>query len=353
MPKNKLASFRYRIINSCLRNTGRKWSLHDLIDELSEQLYQNFGLDKGISRRTVFYDIELMRSLPPRGFDAPIVIKDGYYFYEDPEFSIDNISLSEKDLNSISGAISFLEQFNQLPISTELALIREKLFGEITSKDSDSKIIIGYETSEVKGSEFLIPLFKSIQDKNVLEILYKPFKHKNISTLIVHPYFLKQYNLRWYLIANCENYKDLGFYGLDRLLSFKILPDFKYKEDIKFEAENLFKDIIGISTTDNVTKQHIVLQFSAEQTPYIITKPIHSSQKFITKTNEGIEISLNLIPNYEFFSLILSFGSSVKIVSPEGLRIHILDILNNSINNYAVQNDCIKPLYICNDKTQY
>lgn len=71
MPKNKLASFRYRVINNCLRNTGRKWTLQNLIDEISEELFENFGIEKGVSRRTVFYDIELMRSLPPRGFDAP------------------------------------------------------------------------------------------------------------------------------------------------------------------------------------------------------------------------------------------------------------------------------------------
>lgn len=340
MSKNKLASFRYRVINSCLRNTGRKWSLQDLLNELSEQLYQNFGIDRGISRRTVFYDIELMRSMPPRGFDAPIVIKDGFYFYENSDFSIDNIPLSENDLSSINNAISFLEQFNQLPISTELSLIREKLFGETSSKYPDSQKIIGFEKSELKGIEFLLPLFKSIQNKNVLEILYQPFKHKDVSSWIVHPYFLKQYKLRWYLIAFCENFKNIGFYSLDRLLSFKVLPDINYTDDIKFEAENYFKDIIGITLPENGKKQKIVLQFSTEQAPYIITKPIHSSQKLIKETKDGIEISLTLIPNYEFFSLILSFGSSVKIVFPEDLRTQILDTLDNTIKNYKVQNDC-------------
>ncbi|PWE00495.1 hypothetical protein DDZ16_06085 [Marinilabilia rubra] len=37
MPKNKLASFRYRVINNCLRNTGRKWNRQDLINEISDQ----------------------------------------------------------------------------------------------------------------------------------------------------------------------------------------------------------------------------------------------------------------------------------------------------------------------------
>ncbi|MDX9881221.1 MAG: WYL domain-containing protein [Prolixibacteraceae bacterium] len=276
-----------------------------------------------------------MRSLPPRGFDAPIGIKDGYYYYEDPNFSIDNIPLSEKDMESITDAISFLEQFNQLPISAELSLIREKLYGETVFPHVSSQKIIEFEKKEVKGSELLISLYKNIRDKNVLEIRYHPFKHKDASTLIVHPYFLKQYNARWYLIAYCENFNNIGFYSLDRLLSFKVLSDIDYKENLKPTAGKYFKDIIGISLPEKGEIQQIILQFSPEQAPYIKTKPIHSSQQIIDESEHGIEVSLSLIPNYEFFSLILSFGSSVQILSPSDLRIKILTILENSIKNYT------------------
>lgn len=347
MPKNKLASFRYRVINNCLKNTGRKWTLQDLIDEISDQLFENFGIEKGVSRRTVFYDIELMRSLPPRGFDAPIGIKDGHYYYEDPDFSIDNIPLSEKDMESITDAISFLEQFNQLPISAELSLIREKLYGETVFPNVGSQKIIEFEKKEVKGSELLLPLYKSIRDKNVLEIRYHPFKHKDASTLIVHPYFLKQYNSRWYLIAYCENFENIGFYSFDRLLSFKILSNIDFKAGSAVEAENYFKDIIGVSLPENKEIQTIILRFTAEQAPYIKTKPFHSSQQILEESEHGIEVSLSLIPNYEFFSLILSFGSSVEILLPNDLRVKILTILENSIKNYTVQEDCTRPPDIC------
>jgi len=350
MPKNKLASFRYRVINNCLRNTGRKWNLQNIIDELSEQLFQNFGIDKGISRRTVFYDIELMRSLPPRGFDAPIETKDGFYYYEDPTFSIDNIPLSEKDLGSINDAISLLEQFNQLPISTELSLIKEKLYRETFILNITTQKIIEFENKNVKGSDFLISLYKCIRDKYVLEILYHPFKHKTASQLIVHPYFLKQYNSRWYLIAYCRTFDKVGFYSLDRLVSFSVLANNTYNENLKPEAENYFKDIIGVTLPENGVIQEIVLYISPEQAPYIKTKPIHASQKIISESETGIEITLNLIPNYEFYSLILSFGSSVTIISPVDLQTRIITILENSLKNYWVQKDCTTVTDICSTK---
>lgn len=351
MPKNKLASFRYRVINNCLRNTGRKWSLQNLIDEISEQLFENFGIEKGVSRRTVFYDIELMRSLPPRGFDAPIVLKDGFYCYEDPTYSIDNIPLSEKDMSSINDAISLLEQFNQLPISTELSLIKEKLYRETFIFNTTPQKIIEFENKNVKGSEFLIPLYKCIKDKNVLEILYHPFKHKTASQLIVHPYFLKQYNSRWYLIAYCKTFDKVGFYSLDRLVSISVSVDNTCNENLKPEAETYFKDIIGVSLPEKGIIQEIILHFSAEQAPYVKTKPIHTSQKVMSESETGIEIALNIIPNYEFYSLMLSFGSSVTIISPDDLRTSIITILENSIKNYSVQKDCTTVPDICTNKS--
>ncbi|HPI85009.1 MAG TPA: hypothetical protein PLR01_01440, partial [Bacteroidales bacterium] len=72
MPQNKNASFRYRVINSCLRNQFRQWTLDDLIAEVSVQMHEQFGVAGGISKRTIQADLNIMRSDPPRGFAAPI-----------------------------------------------------------------------------------------------------------------------------------------------------------------------------------------------------------------------------------------------------------------------------------------
>ena len=90
MATNKNASFRYRVLNNCFRDGSRRWTIKRLIEHVSEQLDEHFGISKGISERQVKEDIHIMRSLPPRGFDAPIVCRDGIYFYDEPTFSIEN-----------------------------------------------------------------------------------------------------------------------------------------------------------------------------------------------------------------------------------------------------------------------
>lgn len=62
MPVNRNALIRYKTIDTCLRNKYRRWTLEDLIDACSDALYEYEGIDKGISKRTVQMDIQMMRS---------------------------------------------------------------------------------------------------------------------------------------------------------------------------------------------------------------------------------------------------------------------------------------------------
>jgi predicted DNA-binding transcriptional regulator YafY len=332
MPKNKLASFRYRIINNCLRNTGRQWKMQDLIDEISKKLDEDFGMDKGISKRTFHYDIELMRSLPPRGFDAPIKSKDGYYFYEDPCFSIENTPLNETDIETINNAITLLSQFSKLPIHEELAVVKEKLYGEALQNPKHDKVI-DFEQRQVKGSEHLAPLFKAINEKQPLIIDYKPFKSDSHILDVIHPYLLKQYNHRWYLVGLNHNYGRIGVYSLDRIVSFEPAKDV-YIPNTILKPETYFKDIIGITIPYDEQLQIITLHFTNDQKPYILTKPIHVSQQILSNDSSGLRIIIEVIPNYEFFSMILGFGGDVEVISPTKIREAIKEKLKTACKKY-------------------
>lgn len=71
MPANKNALIRYKTIDRCLRNRYRRWTIDDLVDACSDALYDMEGITKGISKRTVQGDIQIMRS-DKLGYNAPI-----------------------------------------------------------------------------------------------------------------------------------------------------------------------------------------------------------------------------------------------------------------------------------------
>jgi predicted DNA-binding transcriptional regulator YafY len=69
------------------------------------------------------------------------------------------------------------------------------------------KSIVGFESSIYnKGMEHFTPLFNAIRKKITVEIQYQSFKMDEPQTLIVHPYYLKQYNNRWFLFCSTGDY---------------------------------------------------------------------------------------------------------------------------------------------------
>lgn len=97
MPANLNALIRYKTINTCLSNPYRKWTISDLVTTCSTALSANRGIQTGISERSIRDDIRVMRS-DILGFNAPIIQQDGFYFYDDPSYSIFDVKVSETEL---------------------------------------------------------------------------------------------------------------------------------------------------------------------------------------------------------------------------------------------------------------
>ena len=133
MPANRNALIRYKTIDNCLRNKYRRWTLEDLIDACSDALDEYEGISKGISRRTIQMDIQVMRS-EKLGYNAPIVVYDNkYYKYEDENYSITNTPLSEQDLHVMSEAVEVLRQFKGFSYFANMGDIINRLEDHVTS----------------------------------------------------------------------------------------------------------------------------------------------------------------------------------------------------------------------------
>jgi len=115
------------VIDRCLRNRYRRWTIEDLVDACSEALYDMEGIRKGISLRTVQADLQMMRS-DKLGYNAPIEVYDQkYYRYADPNYSIDKALLEEEDIRHIENAIALLEREGNQSETSELALALKRV----------------------------------------------------------------------------------------------------------------------------------------------------------------------------------------------------------------------------------
>lgn len=327
MPLNKNASFRYRVINDCLRNTGRRWTLEDLREHISEKLFEEFDIVRGISLRQLAEDIHIMRKLPPTGYDAPIKRRNGYVYYEDPNFSIDQNPLTESDVEALDEALNILKQFKDLPHFEELKRILYKIQGSV-SLLSKKKALIQFETNPlVKGTEWIPTISDCIGKKKPLSITYKSFKSLSNRVEIVYPYLLKEYRNRWFMIGYNDTYKSISTYALDRIERTKP-ENIKWIENSFFDPDHYFDNIIGVTVLEDSPIEKIQIKLSPEIYPYILTKPIHKSQKIIKEDSSEKIIQIEIIPNFEFESLVLSYGEEVEIVLPPHIRDKIKSRLN-------------------------
>ena len=115
MPVNKNALLRYKIIDRSLRNRYRRWTIEDLVDAVSDALYDMEGIQKGVSLRTVQADIQMMRS-DKLGYNAPIeVYNQKFYRYADPNYSITELPLTNEDVRLIDKAVDLLAKAERQP----------------------------------------------------------------------------------------------------------------------------------------------------------------------------------------------------------------------------------------------
>ena len=317
MPANKNALIRYKTIDNCLRNRYRRCTLDDLVEACSEALYDMEGIRKGVSVRTVQGDIQMMRS-DKLGYNAPIEVYDHkYYRYADPKYSIMDMPMSQNDYEVMQEAVDMLRQLEDFEQFSEMSDVVSRLQDKLAISQSNRKPIIHFDSvPNLKGLRLLNPLYNYITHKQTLSIMYHSFNAKKPVKFILCPYLLKEFRNRWFLFGSKASDLVLFNLPLDRIVSVEP-SDITFRENPEFDPEHFFDDVIGVSKNIHETPRLIKFWATAEQSKYIKTKPIHSSQELIRENPDGSCVfKIEVVINFEMYSVFMSYGSGVKILSP-------------------------------------
>lgn len=318
MPANKEAYIRYRIIDSCLRNRFKPYpTLAHLVDKCTEVLGKYF------SESTIQKDLLAMRSDEGLAFKAPISyskIEMGYY-YTDENFSINSIPLTEEEITAIEFASGILQQFKDVgflkQFENAIDKIREAVKIGRTLDEGFNDIIQVEQAPYLKGLEHLEELVYCIKNDIVVEFDYHPFNKKTVNRHCVHPYLIKEYRNRWYLIGMHDHYKKIRTFGIDRVEQLK-RTEIDFEKMKGFKAADFFKYSFGI-TTDINKQEEVVLSFTPLEGSYIKTQHLHSTQKILVDNDKEFRISITVYPTHELQMQILGYGANVKILKPKWL----------------------------------
>ncbi|MBD3724280.1 MAG: WYL domain-containing protein [Flavobacteriaceae bacterium] len=334
MSINKNAYLRYQVLDKCFSNKYRMFFIDDLLDEVNKALEEFNGDGSKVERRQLFDDIKFMES--EAGFSIPLErIRQGkklYYRYSEIDFSIQNQKISDDEIETINSALMVLLRFRGIPQFEWVNEIFPKL--QSSFQDKEPTEVISFDQNEyLVGLDKLPTLYKSITNKSALNIEYQSFKETEPKQLLIHPYYLKQFNKRWFLFG--LNNKDKLIYNLplDRIKSISQSSE-KYIENTTLDFKDYFEDIIGVSFTPNEKPIKIKLKINNEVTPYILTKPLHGSQKKTVTKSDGTIIEIEVIPNIELIQLILSYGDGIEVISPESFRDQMKKVIDNMNRKY-------------------
>jgi predicted DNA-binding transcriptional regulator YafY len=324
MPESKNQPKRIRIINDCLAQKGTYWSTDELLTKMADA-------DLKVSVRTLRADVADMKFDSQLGYQAPIEsdkAKGGYY-YSDTEYSIDKLPLNRNDIIALEMAATTLKQYQYIPLMNEFNTTIEKIIRVVNRvKCGNYETILDFiefeKTPIAIGLEHMDLIIEAIQHHKCLNVEYHSFEHDKAAEVTIHPYFIKEYRNRWYVIGLKDATNEIRIYAFDRIIKVEATDTF-YKNNTHFANNDYLKNCIGIHQGSGKIEK-VVLKFQPKDGKYVITQPLHRSQRNVEHEGREVIIELNVIINFELTGIILSYGAAVEVMEPTSLREKIRSI---------------------------
>ena len=301
-----------------------------------------------MERLSAFVKYELIYMKDRVFYDAPIeaIPYDGkkcYYRYSDPDFSIFNSDLSNEEVEKLRTTIEMLGRFRGIPGNAWLEEVISNLEYRFGVKANKGDYIAFDQNEQLKGLEHLTTIIDATVNHQPLLIEYRSYKG-NEKTVTIHPYHVKEFNNRWFLfgLEQSTHGDRIANRALDRIVKLS-LSESAFIPNTTINFKTYFDDVIGVTVPENTEVEHIVLKFEKGRFPYLVSKPIHQSQKVLSE--EECILQIDVRPNNELTSRIFSFFPDVEVLEPTWYRNEIKEKIIFNMQKYmSVKLDCTEGL---------
>lgn len=321
---------RYKALDRCFRVNPAIYDMEGLIEACTKAVRAHHGNpDFVVSRSTVEHDLTDLKLRYDIKLCSNLRLgRKKLYQYEDTSFSLMNKLLADGVLEQmmLQNVLDTLSLYDDIP---QYKWLRIFLQQQMNSKKTEGTNAISFQNNpDLLGMEHFDFLLDAILQHQPVRLEYKPY-NKDAYYSDIHPYLLKQFNDRWFLIARTEGYDSLTNFGIDRIQSVQRL-DIPFCP-VGFNLDEYFADFIGVSRSVDKPIEDIFIRISNSRFDYIKTKPIHDTQKEIhaMKDENSHVIKLQLQVNRELEAKILSLGNDAEVLEPESLR----DIIKSKIED--------------------
>ena len=169
------------------------------------------------------------------------------------------------------------------------------------------------------GQRFLTTIIEAMRDGLTIMLTYQSFNSDKPNTFEVHPYCVKVFKQRWYLVAYNPYYNELRIYALDRVEEVQTNEN-RFKLPNNFDAKEYFADSFGIIVDENYKVESVEVKVMGNQREYLRTLPLHPSQQEVETAEDYSVFTFRLRPTFDFVQELRRYGSAIEVLSPEWLR---------------------------------
>lgn len=340
IPKKERLEILDQLLQKGRRTTNQ---LHELVNKELD------GRDRPkVTLRVVQKDLKEMKER----YHAPINF-DGRFRYYTEDFTLFPENMSEKEHELISEVLRTLGQFDGLK---DFEWIQNYMIG--LDAENRKPILSFTSTAELKGTKWLPRLFDTISNKQVISVSYRPFGSRT-KEYVIHPYLLKEYNGRWYLIGAIDSDDFIVNFAIDRIKDYRIMDKIAYREYADGDINERFTDLIGVTLRKDSKMEHIIIWVDDNTFNYVDTKHITRFQTNIVGPEErklrdqypqlerGHFIDLytyvcaltgepdDRFKNYELVRELSSFAGGLLVLSPKYLQDQIFEKISNFKERYS------------------
>ena len=225
---------------------------------------------------------------------------------------------SGEDLADDNGESAWL--INSFTVNNMLRLSKEKLQGRVSVEDIPS------------GHLYLTQVMEAMTENLEVIIDYHKYTSSESETLTIHPYAVKEYAKRWYIIAYCKERDGLRVYGLDRVRNIDVTGK-KFRMMTGFDVDELFATSFGIYLPGG-KGQTITFRCSESEAKFLRDLPIHRSQEELRKEGDSVIFSIFVCPDKNLIMEICKHGNRIEIISPIEVREAVKEELTKALEQY-------------------
>ncbi len=264
-----------------------------------------------VSRRTVSRDIEAICRA-----GIPIVTEQGkgggIYIMEG--FSLDTTVFTEEELQSVFTGLKTLDSVSKSP---KAALLTEKIGGALPVTDNMLIDLSSFYKDELADKTELLK--KAIKENRRVKFRY--YYPKGEEDKVIEPALIVFKWSDWYVFGFCPERNDFRLYKLHRLWDLQITDEIFTPRSIPAEKLSFTEaeaDNIRVAAVYDKSEKFRLIE---EYGPY----------SFTVSEDGGLLAEYGFRSERSALEWFLSFGSKVKIISPESFR----DLFLNEIERIA------------------